>query len=303
MTTLGPWEVLDGGYGATVAVAGEYTVAAQLGYLTAWARQRLVALVAAPAPAPGRPRVVVEGDADRVYWGAGVLSLATGALAPLTGLAAETTGPVVPRSAGHPAPGPTAATYAWSPDGSAVVVTAQHAGGPNLATASAVLRDASGRLLARLWEGSDVAPRAAWAGRTLLAVGTAAPQVFRPDGSRVGELAGVTPAVRIEASGDEARLLVVEHGQLTLWDTATWARVGSAPGQWLDADLAPDGQLVIAVDFAGALHALDGALAPAKPVALPEAAHDTALGVALDDNRVVAAFSGEVRTAALRDRG
>ncbi|MGH9215138.1 MAG: hypothetical protein ACRDZS_02700 [Acidimicrobiales bacterium] len=300
MRTIGPWRALDGGYGATVAVAGAYTVAAQLGYLTVWAGQRLVAHVTAQASAPGRPRIVQDRLAkDKVYWGPGVLDLASGRLALLASLAAETTGTVVPRGVGISPQGYSTATYAWSPDGSMVAVTAQHASGPHPPTASAVVRDNAGQLLATLWECPDIAPRAAWVGRTLVVIGTRQPGVFRRNGSRVVELDGATPPVRIEASSDETRLLMVEHTRLTLWDTATWAPVGIADGQWLDAALAPDGQLVIAVDFAGTLHTLDGTLASGPPLPAPGAALGGALGVALDDSRVVAAFPGEVHTAPL----
>jgi hypothetical protein len=136
---------------------------------------------------------------------------------------------------------------------------------------------------------------AGWVGSSLAAVGTRQPQVLGYDGSRRAELDGTTPPVRIEGSADESRLLVVENHRLRLWETAGWTLVGTAPGQWLDAAFAPDGSLVVAVDFDGTLHALDATLAPSTTLPAPARVD----GVAVTDDRIAVAVSGAVYTAPL----
>lgn len=321
---VGTWQQLDGGHGATLAVGGDHTVAAQLGRITVWAGPDLVASAEAPAPTPGRPQVVWTATPGRrdgvpgpppgeddtttgdqredppagglVLWGASMLDLATGRLESLAGLRAAVVGTSTPPARPGFAPAGSQVTcYAWAPDGSAVLVARQETGSPRAVTSSAALHHPGGGVVAELWEGNDLAPVAAWVGPSLVVVGTRQPLVLGHDGSRRAELDGATPPVRIAGSADEGRLLVVENHRLRVWDTAGWSPVGTAEGRWLDAALSPDGGLVVAVDFAGTLHALDETLTRSTP--LP------ALGrvdsVAVDDHRIAVALSGAVHTAPL----
>jgi hypothetical protein len=59
--------------------------------------------------------------------------------------------------------------------------------------------------------------------------------------------------VRIEACRDEARLLVVEHGRLSLWRSSVWSMLDTVDGNWLDAAIAPGGDIVATVNYAGQL--------------------------------------------------
>jgi hypothetical protein len=312
---VGAWQQLDGGHGATLGVAGDHTVSAQLGYISMWTGSQLVASADAPAPTPGRPRIVAgptaasgagaaptDGGApdpfsgERVLWGAAVLDLATGRLESLAGLRAAVVGTSAPPARpGFAPPGSQVSCYAWSPDGSVVLVARQETGPPQAVTASAALHHPGGEVLAELWHGNDLSPVAAWVGPSLAALGTRQSQVLGHDGSHRAELDGTTPPVRIEASGDERRLLVVENHRLRLWDTVSWSPVGTAAGQWLDAALTPDGALVVAVDFAGTLHALDQTLSPSTPLPAPGRVD----GVAVTDDRIAVAIPGAVCTAPL----
>jgi hypothetical protein len=265
------WTGLPGAGGTLLALAGDRTAAAQLGRLTVWDGEREIACV--EGAVPGRPRIT-DGA---VLWGE-----------------VELVGNNVKRVAGlQGAPTPAGfyrvAASAWTPDGEAVVTSAAWTGPPGRPEARVVLHDAGGEPRATLWEASDLAPKALWAGERLIVVGSREPRVYARDGTLVNTLTGRTPPVRVEADAAEERLLVVEHGALTVWSTATWEPLERRDGAWLDAAMAPDGGLVVAVDLAGALH---GA---------PLAASDPVQAVALGDGRIAACFARApiVRTAAV----
>jgi hypothetical protein len=145
---VGAWQQLDGGHGATLAVAGDHTVSAQLGYITVWTGSRLVASAEAPSSTPGRPRVV---DGRSVLWGAAMLDVATGRLESLAGLRAAVVGTSTPPARpGFAPPGSQVSCYAWAPDGSAVLVARQETGPPQAVTASAALYHPGGGVIAEL---------------------------------------------------------------------------------------------------------------------------------------------------------
>ncbi|MDH3603847.1 MAG: hypothetical protein OEU26_29915 [Candidatus Tectomicrobia bacterium] len=290
---IGAWTPLLGGRGATLAVANEYTAAAELARLTVWADERRIAQVEAATPAPRRPRI----SGGRVLWGDGVMELATGYYQRVEAVAAAivegTDAPQTPTPFG----GYRAATYAWSDDGQALVISAAWTGPPGPPPARVVLVDGSGHHQATLWQESDLAPTAAWVGCNVIVVGTREPRVYDRAGSNLIILSTGTPAVRINASVDETRLLVVEHGRLTVWDIERWTTVGVWTGTWLDAALTPDGRTVVAVGLNGHLYLarVENGLSLARELSLP----DQVRGIALGCNRIVAAFaSGDaVRTA------
>lgn len=98
-----------------------------------------------------------------------------------------------------------------------------------------------------------------------------------------------TPAVRVEASSDETRLLIVEHSRLAVWDLASLRLVCAWPGTWLDAAIAGDGSTIAAVDFGGQLlvaRVADGLSTPS----LVEPG-DPLAGVALGEGRIAASFA------------
>jgi hypothetical protein len=281
-----------------LSVAGGYTAAAELGRMTVWSGHEVIARVEARTPTPGRARV--NGRAAR--WGECVVDLATGDLRWVEGIRAALVAGTGTPADPPPSGGYVAAAYAWSSDGDALVVTAGWSGPPGPPAARAVLLDDTGRYRATLWEGSDVAPKSAWVGRDMIVIGTREPRAFERDGSPLVELDATTPAARIEADAEEKRVLVMEHGRVTVWNVATWKPVGVWEGQWLDAAITPDGHIVVAVDLSGRLHAarLDDGLSDAAELDAPDPIQSIALG----DDRIAATFmAGEpVRTAALSAR-
>jgi hypothetical protein len=107
--------------------------------------------------------------------------------------------------------------------------------------------------------------------------------VLARDGAVLAGLDALTPPVRIEADEAETRLLVVEHGRMSVWDMSGWEPVATAAGPWLDAAIGPAGTSVAALDFDGRLHLLDGTLRPVEIAAAPTGA----AAVALAADRVV----------------
>jgi hypothetical protein len=291
---IGAWQRLTGGGGATLAVAGKYTAAAQLGSLTVWRDGDVLVTVDAPSAAPGRPRFIPDlGEPDRVHWGPTIVDLTVPEWDQLDGLL-ETVAPNVPRRpgrAGASVPRPT--SYDWSPDGSAVLVARQETGAPQSLTASASLYDKDGTSAVPLWQGNDPGPVAGFVGRRWAVVGTRQPAVFDLGGRQLAVLDGRTPATRIEADARWARVLVVESSRLWMWDTGTWEAIGTADGRWLDATVTPDARFVLAVDFDGQLQMLDAALDAIGHVAVPRALD----GVAVGTDRIVVAASGAVFAA------
>ncbi len=285
----GDWTPLVGPGGTLLALAGDHTAAAQRGRLTVWDGERQ--FVAVESGLTGRPGF----GAGALRCGELVVSLPDGAVRRLDGVQAamgEGTGvaPLPPPSGGYRAAG-----VAWAPDGEALVAGAAWTGPPGPPAARAVLLDGSGRHAATLWEGSDRAPAAVWAGSDLIAVGTREPRVYSRAGALVMLLDAGTPPLRIDVL--DGRLLVVEHGRLTLWGTDAWQMLAQWNGGWLDAALAPGRDAAIAVDLAGALHALplDGSAAQALD------APDPVQALAVGERRIVASFvrGAQIRTAAL----
>ena len=244
---ISSWQPLLGGRGNTLAIDKNYVAAAELARLTVWSGDQLIAQVESPIPAPGRPRFT----AGHLMWGEGLLNLQTGIYKHVADVSAAlvqgTETPVLPSPRGGYCP----STYAWSPEGDALVVAAAWTGVPGPPSARVILVSGSGHYQSTLWQGSDLAPKAIWAGRDVIVVGNRNPLVFNRDGSIIKTLTAKVPAFRIDVSADETRLLLAEHGQLTIWDTHTWIPIGTVIGRWLDAAISSDGNLVMAVDFDG----------------------------------------------------
>ena len=280
MSALGPWTSLPDARGTAPAVAGPVTALAGRHELTAWCGERVTARAASETPVPGRARLVGAGpDCDgAVHWGPWVVDLRAGIAERLDALAAADDEPFVPVAAGRARGGPAAVAYAWSPDGETVAVSRRHAD-----VAEVVLREPSGRAIGTVWTGTGPAPDAVWVGRDVTVVGDRRPVVLAPGGTTLARLDASTPPVRIEADGDETKLLMVEHGRLSVWDMSGWKPVATAGGSWLDGAIGPAGTAVAALDFTGRLHLLDGGLRPLEIVAAPTGAG----GVALGADRVV----------------
>jgi hypothetical protein len=278
----GEWTPLAGPGGTLLGLAGAHTAAAQRGRLTVWEDGR--ELATAEAALTGRPSF----GAAEVRCGELIVSLDGGAVRR------------VQPEIGNPGPPPPGSGYraeaaAWAPDGEALVIATAWTGPPGPAAARAVLLDGAGRHVTTLWEGSDRPPGALWAGDELIVVGTREPRVYSRDGTLVSLLDAGTPPARIDADGE--RLLVAEHGRITLWDTATWRAAAQWDGSWLDAALSPGRDAALAIDLTGTLHALSFAGGAPEALATPDPLQSLAVG----EKRIVASFmrGAAVRTAAL----
>lgn len=282
---IGSWTPLHDGRGSRLALSSQRTAAAELRRLTVWSAGSRIAHVEAPVPEPGRPRFAGEF----VLWGDGKFDITSGEYKRmpeiLRAIGEGSSAPPTPSPLGEYVP----TTYAWGEDSEVLVVAAAWNGAPGPPPARAVLVNGSGHHQKALWEGSDVAPMAAWVGREVVVVGVRQPRVFDRDGCAVATLAEGVPAVRIEASADDTRLLVVEHGRLTVWDTASWKSLGTKRGAWLDATIDPIGRILVAADLQGRLQftRVDRYLSVIADVTPP----DPVRGVALGTDRLVAAFA------------
>lgn len=238
---LGPWRALPAGGGQVLAIAGATLAAATPKHLVAWRDGREIASHAAARRIAGRPRIAGE----RVLWGDGMLDLAGGRWLPARGAEALF-------EAAAPMGGEYATAWAWPPDAQALGCCI--AGGRDAAARFVLLDTASGAART-LWRSSDLAPQAAWIGRSHIVLGSRQPQLWWRDGSPAAALGDgpALPALRIEASADEKRLLVADPSGLAVWALPEAERVLDCRGDWLDATLTPDGQALFAVDAAGAL--------------------------------------------------
>jgi hypothetical protein len=273
---LDPWTALAGGTGTMLAVDGATTAAAQLGRITVWSGEDVAQRCEAPVPSPGRPRIA----GGQVLWGELVLDGGGGAerVAGVHAALAEGTDAPAHSSPGN---GFVPSAYAWAPDGARLAVAASwRRGAPRV-----VLLDRGGERRALLWEEEDLVPQALWAGSSRIVVGTRSPLVFRADGALENVLERGVPALRVEADAGESRLLIAEPGRITVWNADSWAPGARWPGAWLDAAIAPAGDLVLAVGGDRRLYAARVGGEP-EPIDAPGPVQ----AVALDGARVVVAL-------------
>jgi hypothetical protein len=288
------WHRLPGPAGATIAVGGEVIAASSVSELSVWRGDRVLA-VAARAPSPGRPRILGGSvGRPRVWWGPHVVTVESEEVDTLDELLAATTVPPRPYVGGRGDGEGRVASYAWSPDGETVLVATQDQGGSQSLAASAVLMSATGKTIKSLWQASEFAPAASWVARQFLVLGTRPSLVFDVDGNPVTDLPGASAPIRIEASADERTLLVTAHDQLARWDTGRWTAT-TAAGPWLDAALAPEGELVAAIGFSGELSLLDTDLHVARRIAPP----GPPTGVAIGADHLVVTVAGAAYLTAL----
>ncbi|HMO47509.1 MAG TPA: hypothetical protein PKB14_15940 [Rubrivivax sp.] len=238
---LGPWHALPAGGGQALAIDGATLAAASPTHLVAWRDGREIASHAAARRIAGWPRIAGE----RVLWGDGMLDLADGRWLPARGAEAlfEATTPLGTEYA---------TAWAWSPDAQALGCCI--AGGRD-AGARFVLLDTASGAARTLWRSTDLAPQAAWLGRSGIVLGSRQPQRWGRDGSPAAALGTgpALPALRIESSAGETRLLIADPLGLAVWALPEAERILDCRGHWIDATLTPDGQALFAVDAAGTL--------------------------------------------------
>jgi hypothetical protein len=292
---LGQWRALTGPAGASLAVAGDYIAAAGLDSLSVWRNGELLVTAQAGSATPGRPRfVLVDGQPHQVCWGTVIVDLPAATWRLLDGLSRAATpepAPRIPGRGGASTPRPT--DFAWSTDGSMVLVARQETGAPQSLTASAALLRPTGEVVVELWHGLDLGPVAGLVGPEWTVVGCRQPRVFSREGHPLTVLDGTTPPQRIESDAAEARVLTVEAPALHLWETSGWQPIASAQGLWADASISCDGAVVLAVDYDGRLQVLDRALRPAGQLEGPGPVQ----GISVGNDLVAVAAGGRVHCA------
>jgi hypothetical protein len=242
---FGPWQMLEAGGGNRLAIAGDLIAAADATTLVVWRAGREIARHVAARRVAGWPRIAGE----RVCWGDGAFDLRLGAWASAAGVDPLFEPP-------SPQGVETATLWAWSADGGTLGCCL--AGGRDDAAARFVLLDAASGEAHTPWRSADAAPQAAWIGRVEVVLGSRRPQRLARDGTALGTLgtgsAAALPAIRLDAGADESRLLGVLPGALLLWELPHAAPRFACAGDWIDGVLAPDGEVLFALDAAGRLH-------------------------------------------------
>jgi len=280
------WQALPSEGGESLALAGDFMAVSGQARLCVWQGGTRLAAVDAPSPAPGKPRFY----GDRVYWGPGFLDIITSRYTCLRAAQAEA----------RPGGGERPYVYAWSAAADRLV--GSFSSNDKDRPVRVTLFDGhSGDPMANLWEGSGLAPAAAWLGRQAIVVGFSDPRVFDHSGSHVRDIAiGGGSIAAIEATTDERRLIIVDLNRtVALIDTETWEILDRWPGPWLHSSLSPDGRFLAALEPGGNLHfaCLDGdRFRPAGQIAIDSRA--IALAIAAGEIAVVG--GGEVRRASLQ---
>ncbi len=260
------WTALPEGTGTVLAVSDGLCAAADAGRLRLWRGFSGPVMAQISSANPARPLVL----SDRVLWGPYAIGV--------DGSVTELTWAAVPGDYRQSA-------HAWSTDGRRAVAAGRRIDPAGTGPENAVwLMSASSSLL--LWEGSGVPPAAVgFAGPTVV-VGAGAPELIDDQGHPIARLDGRTPATRLDTQS--GRLLVVESGQLTVWDADR--SVAARSGFWLDACLTSDGEEILAVTGDGTLVRLAVASGLPHVESIPADAPIT--GIATDGESVLASFNG-----------
>ncbi|MDP3084153.1 MAG: hypothetical protein Q8N44_10750 [Rubrivivax sp.] len=283
------WQLLPAAGAGLLAIDGELLALATLDRLQVWQGDSAWPAVASASRQPGWPRItpshVCWGNSriERHRVGAGAQRIDIGA-----GLPDSTPGAWVPRA------------FAWNPAGDMLLVSVLLTGPqPH---ARSLLLGAGGQVLAALADGQAVADSAGL-GERLAILGHARASVHDWQGRLLQRLDNPTPALRLDLSAGDARLLIVEYGRLTLIGCADWQLLARWSGRWIDAALDADGERVWAVDTDGRLAALD----PAQPDAAPQLIDTLApvqglavgvgVGVGVGDQRIAVVHSNGLAPA------
>lgn len=261
------WQVLDEGRAGLPALHGELVAAASLNQLALWRGGRPLGTATCPVRAPGRPVFTSDG----VRWGPGLWRDGSGYQSDPALLALCDSGHRTPQF------------WAWDDDGARVLAGLASAPGGGFETwlAGPALR--APRRLA-----SHGPAQAGWLGRDIAVIGHAQAAVVDLTGRPLMALDNPTPALRLQASADARRLLLVEPGRIGLYDLDTGARLARAEGRWIDAS-STDGRTALAVDIAGGLWAID--LLSPQSAPRPLNAPGPVQGVATDGTRLVACLA------------
>jgi hypothetical protein len=239
---IGPWEAVTAEGGGSISLDGDRLAVASQAHLVVWLGQRRLGAAEAPWPAPGRPRFL----GSRVLWGPGVLDLASGNYAPLAAARPEI----------WPGGGERPHVHAWSALGERLLVS-YSTGDPARPTRIVLFDGASGRAVLTRWHSDALPPEAAWVGRDVAAVGFRDLELLdAATGAERGRVAlGAGTVTRLDTDAEERLLVAVDLNRAIFSiDLQAGRIVDRWEGRWLDAAVAPDGRLVVALDLAGGLH-------------------------------------------------
>jgi hypothetical protein len=282
---INSWQTLPSEGGGSLGFAGDLMAVSGQARLCVWQGETRLAAIDASSPAPGKPRF----SDDRVYWGPGFLDLTTSRYTCLRAAQPEV----------RPGGGERPYVYAWSSGGDRLVgsFSSSETDRPVRVT---LFDGQSGNRVATLWEGSGLAPAAAWLGRQAIVVGFGDPRVFDHSGSYLADIAlGGGSIAAIEATTDERRLIIVDLNRtVALIDTDTWEILDRWPGPWLHAGVSPDGRFLAALEPGGKLHfaCLDGdRFRPAGQAAVDS----RAIALAITPGKIATVGGGEVRRGSL----
>jgi hypothetical protein len=281
---IGDWQILPSEGGTRVVFGSEYMAVSGRSRLCVWRGKSRVITLDARYPSPGLPRFV--GAA--VHWGPAMIDLNSG-----THTWIEAAIPaVLPSDVDVPH------VYEWSPNGDWLL------GGFSLHRSHAVLvqlfQASTGKTI-KLWEGSGLAPEAAWLGDSAIVVESENPRVFDYSGNRRAEIVlhgGTLPAM--SAARDERRLLITLLNRSLAWiDTTTWTTLDYWPGPWFYGAVSPDARFAVALEFGGKLQFAALKADRFEPVGMASA-HDGAISLAVSSNAIATVGAGEVRWARLQ---
>ncbi|SEW51364.1 WD40 repeat domain-containing protein [Chitinophaga arvensicola] len=236
------WKTLTGGGGSRMILHGEYAVAAELHRITVWKKEQLWCQQTVDKPQPGFPRLVN----DQLYWGAGVMNLTTRQWQDIPGIWNTLASQAATNYDGY-----TPTVFSWSPDAAVVAVSVKWTGQPGPPPAKVLLLNSEGQLLQTLWEDSDLPVAALYVSDKWILAGTRQFRLFDKDTFASRVIPEKLPAVKIDMTADEQRLLLLQYDHIGLWDAATGKEIHRWKGQWNDAAITPDGKYMIAVDFDG----------------------------------------------------
>lgn len=303
------WKTLAGGGGSKMMIHGDYAVAAELHRVTVWKQDELWCQQTVDLPQPGFPRLI----GHLLYWGAGVLDLQEKKWQDIPGiwatLASEKLQTSIANGAGYTpnngddytpdkdaaythsmtthGAGYTPTVFSWAPDGSMVAVSVKWTGQPGPSPAKVLLLDREGRLLHTLWEESDLPVAALYISEKWILAGTRQLRFFDKNTFAAILIPEQLPAVKIEMTADEKRLLLLQYDHIGLWDAAAGKEIHRWNGQWSDATITPDGKHIVAVDVAGKAYLINTAAPHERsPIAAPGAI----FSVAANNDRLLAFF-------------
>jgi hypothetical protein len=245
-------------------------------------------IVQAPCPAPG----IARFGGQKVYWGPGILDLASGEFRVI-----EDAKPEI-----WPGGGERPFVYAWSPAGDRLLASFSTANA-NHPSRTALFNGETGTLIATLPNGTGLPPQAAWLGRHAAVVGFNHPRVFDLAGRQIAVIAVEAGNVsNIAAPENESRLILLDlNRNICVVDTASWAILDTWRGPWMYAAVSPDGKVVAALEAWEKIHFArlqDDRVHPSSVVPIDP----SAVAIALADDQIAAVGGGELRWARFHHR-